>query len=58
MIYTFCAYIINKCEERSYKEDKACTFKNFLQGQQYSLKSKQFLILTGKSFKTMAEELY
>ena len=43
-------------KERSYKEDKERAFKNVLQSLQYSLKSEQFLILTGKSLKTMAKD--
>ena len=43
-------------KERSYKEDKERAFKNVLQSLQYSLKSEPFLILTGKSLKTMAKD--
>ena len=41
-------------KERSYKEDKTRAFKNVLQSLQSSLKFEKFLILIGKSLKTMA----
>ena len=39
-----------------YKEDKARSFNNALQGLQYSLKSLRFLIFAGNSLKIMAAE--